>query len=122
MVLENQIPLKPKSRKAALNQAVQCSLALDRNSQRKENVMKHLTEVHTKIEKLEQELARLEMAIESLDSDSESYQSRLSDLQTQFELTELDISEAKLASLRRNIRRQQALIEAGLKPTESTLI
>lgn len=122
MVIENQNARKPKNRRGALNQAAQCSLALDRNSKRKENTMKHRTEVQKKIENLEKELARLEKVIESLDQDSESYQSRLSELQTQFELTELDISEAKLASLRRNIERQQALIKAGLEPTTPTLL
>lgn len=122
MKLENQKALEPKSRKAALNQAVQCQLQIERNSQRKENTMKHQTEVQKKIEALNEELERLEKTIQNLDVDSESYQARLSELQTRFELTELDISEAKLASLRRNIERQQALMKAGLKPDIPTLI
>lgn len=122
MVLENQRALRPKTKKAALNQAVQCQLAIDRNNERKENTMKHQTEVANKIQKLQEELKRIESTIEKLDRDSETYQSRLSQLQTEFEITELEISEVKLLSLKRNIERQQALLQAGLKPQTSTFI
>lgn len=122
MEVQNQKALNPKNKRAALNQAVQCQLFIDRNQERKENVMKHYSDVQAKIEKLEEELKRLEANIEKLDIDSESYQGRLSLLQTQFELTELEISEAKLESLKRNIAKQQALIQAGLRPEDSTFL
>jgi len=122
MELENFNYLKPKKQKGALNQAVQVLLQFESLKRRRDNTMKHKVIVSEKIGKLQEELERLEKTIDNLDRDSESYMARLVNLQTEFEITTLEIQEAKLNSFKNQIQRIEALKQAGLEVTNSTLI
>lgn len=106
---------KPKSKQAALNQAVYILDQLDVYSLRKENIMKNKKLANEKISKLEKVLQEYDSQLETIDINSSTWKKTLEDLKLNYSLTEAEILELKSSLLREKI--QNLNLKAGIRET-----
>lgn len=93
----------PKSKGAALRLAAGLALSKDQTERRRQNIMKHSTGVTDKIERLKEELQRLENQKEELLRTDETNEALLKKLQIEFDLTEAEILDVKLALIKKGL-------------------
>jgi peptidoglycan hydrolase CwlO-like protein len=103
---------KPKTRKAALNQAVYMEKCLDNCFERKENIMNNRKAVSEKIAKLNLVLQEFEKQIVEIDKSATNWHQALENLKLEHSLTEAEILELKSSLLRTKIEELQYQADA----------
>jgi len=104
----------PKSRTAALNQAVYCSSMQD-NWKRKENtLMEQKSLASAKILRLQKQLQSYEDQLSEIPKNTENFQQAIEQLKERWNLTNAEILETKSELLRKQISRLEAQKAAGI--------
>lgn len=94
---------RPKSHKAAVNQAIYILDQLDIHSTRRRNIMKNQDLVNEKIRKLTVTLEEYSKQLEAIDTSAADWKETLEELKLDFNLTESEILEARSSLLREKI-------------------
>lgn len=82
---------KPKTKQAALNQAVYILNQLDQHNKRKENILMNKNNTQDKIERLKKVLEELDAQIAKVDTTTANWNQVLEELKLDFNLTESEI-------------------------------
>jgi len=109
---------EPKSRRAALNQAVYILDQIDVANQRRRNIMNNKKLANDKISKLEKVLREYDSQIEAIDISSSNWKKTLEELKLNYSLTEAEILELKSSLLREKI--QNLKLKADIQDTGKT--
>lgn len=107
---------KPKTRQAALNQAIYVLDQLRQHNKRKENILMNKNNTQQKIEKLKLVLQELDTQIEKVDTTVSNWDQVLADLKLDFNLTESEILTLQSELTRSKIeelRKKADILETG---------
>lgn len=116
--MENKIVTvnAPKTKKAALNQAIYFLNQIDLHNKRRENIMTNKTNVEKKLQGLEETLNSLNLQLSKVETTSDNWRGELKKLQDSYNLTQAEILEAKSEALRikiSDLRHQAEITETG---------
>lgn len=111
---------KPKTRKAALNQAVFMEKCLDNCFERKENIMRNKEAVTAKIMKLNKTLEEYDKQLVEIDKTAINWHQTLESLKLEHSLTEAEILELKSSLLRTKI--EELKLQAEVSEQRTRLI
>lgn len=107
---------KPKTKSAALNQAVYILNQLQQHNKRKENILMNKNNTEQKIQKLKEVLTELDQQISKVDKNLENWESILQELKLDFNLTESEILTLQSELTRSKIeelRKKADILETG---------
>jgi len=106
---------EPKSKRAAATLAASLLIRKSALKKKEDNLMKHVSEVRTKLKGLQKELEKLEKTKEEILSASTINDSTIEALKVKFQLTEAEILQVKLQIIKEDLeKRRQAVEEATI--------
>lgn len=119
MITDKIKPLEPKNKRGAQKQAAYTLIQKDLMLEKRGNLMKNITNVKEKLQKLEETLTGYQKQLEKLDTFSDEYDALVENLTLLHSLVHSEILETKSQLLRSQISRLERM-KVGMKPTGET--